>query len=127
MPGHRELHRSDRNAALLYDLARKLGMTIDLIQTPVDALGSYQGETFVVEVKDGPGKLRASQVAFLERFKGTAYIWRTPQDVMLTHRELHAKAKRAREELSGPGAVPVNRGAWRAAVRAGGVPDMEQK
>ncbi len=97
MPGHRELHRSDRNASLLYDLARKLGMSIDLVQTPVDALGGYLGLGFAIEVKDGTGRLRPRQVAFQESYRGPLYIWRTPQDVMATHRELHAKAKRLRE------------------------------
>ncbi len=94
MPGHRELHRSDRNAALLYDLARQLGMSVDVCQRPCDALGGYLGLGFAIEVKDGAGKLRPRQVAFQATYRGPLYIWRSADDVIATHRELHALAQR---------------------------------
>lgn len=91
-----EVHQTDANAHGLYDAARKMGMSVEVINRPVDALVGFQGLTIAVEVKTEKGKLRRGQVQFFERFVGAATVWRTLEDVENTRAALTIQAKRIR-------------------------------
>ena len=94
--GRYEVHQTDGNAHGLYEAARKMGMSVEVINRPVDALVGFQGLTVAVEVKTERGKLRRGQVQFFERFTGAATIWRTLEDVQATRALLSNQAKRIR-------------------------------
>jgi hypothetical protein len=91
-----EIHQKDANAEQLKTLAEQLGMTVEVMQRPVDYLVGYKGLSIAVEIKTEKGKLRPSQVAFFDRFRGAAAIWRTANDVMLTHQQLQQQARTLR-------------------------------
>lgn len=91
-----EVHQTDQNAPALYEAARKMGMSVEVINRPVDALVGYQGLSIAVEVKTEKGKLRRGQVQFFERFTGAATVWRTVADVVATRTLLSGQAKRIR-------------------------------
>lgn len=91
-----EVHQTDANAHGLYDAARKMGMSVEVINRPVDALVGFQGLTIAVEVKTDKGKLRRGQVQFFERFVGAATVWRSLADVQATRKQLSDQAKRIR-------------------------------
>lgn len=87
-------HRSDANAEDLYAAARKLGMSIEVIQRPVDAIGGAYGFTVAIEVKTKKGALEPDQVRFFDEFRGAKVIWRTLEDVQATHNNLRLQAIR---------------------------------
>lgn len=91
-----EVHQTDANAHGLYEAARKMGMSVEVINRPVDALVGFQGLSIAVEVKTDKGKLRPKQEAFFQRFTGAATIWRCLADVEWTRQQLSEQAKRIR-------------------------------
>ena len=77
-------HRTDSNAAELYDYARSLGLSVEVIGRPVDIIVGAFGRMVAVEVKRPKGKLRPSQVAFQHRWRGPFLVWRDKADVERT-------------------------------------------
>jgi len=86
--GKYAVHRSDGNATELYDAARKMGMGVEIIHRPVDAIVGKFGFTVAVEVKTPTGKLEPEQSDFLRDWPGAACVWRTFEDVERTHQRL---------------------------------------
>ncbi len=79
-----EVHRTDSNAHALYDYARSLGLSVEVINRPIDAMVGAFGRMVAVEVKRPKGKLRESQVAFQQRWRGPFIVWRDESDVERT-------------------------------------------
>ena len=84
-----EVHQSDANAEAIYAAARKLGMSVSIINRPLDALIGAFGLTVVAEVKTPRGRLRPTQERFLEKFCGWAVVLRTVQDVVDLKGQMH--------------------------------------
>lgn len=80
--GKYAVHRSDGNTAPIVDAWRKAGATVELIGRPVDVLIGYHGRNFLAEIKTPRGKLRASQTAFLERWRGQVTIIRSVDEAL---------------------------------------------
>ncbi len=69
-------HRLDANHAAIRAGLEAVGATVDG-KAPVDLLVGFRGRNYLLEVKTAKGKLRASQTAFLGRWKGQAHVVRT--------------------------------------------------
>lgn len=76
MSGRRQIHRSDANQADIVKALRAAGVTVYIIEEPVDLLCGYMGRTVAMEVKNPKGnwKLKPSQEKFFATFNGEAYI-----------------------------------------------------
>ena len=73
------VHRVDANAEAIWQAMEQLGASI-YRGGPLDGIVGFRGETWLVEVKTAKGKLRASQKAFLARWKGNALVLRTVEE-----------------------------------------------
>ncbi len=89
--GRYEVHRTDGNADELYRAARKLGFSVEMVGTPVDAIWGIYDQTVAVEVKTATGKLRPRQKWFFRRFKGYKARVRTVGDVLALYQELRRR------------------------------------
>jgi len=76
-----ETHKTDGNAKRLYAYAEALGMSVAILNRPVDAAVGFQGITALVEVKQPKEHLRANQLAFLDGWRGLWAVWRDETDV----------------------------------------------
>ena len=72
-----EVHRSDGNAREIIDAMRKYGASVEIIDRPVDVLVGFRGVTAIAEIKTPRGKLKASQKAFLEGWRGLSRVLRS--------------------------------------------------
>ena len=79
--GKYAVHRVDANAEAIFSALQKAGASI-YRGGPLDALVGWKGENILVEVKTAKGKLRASQKAFLARWRGTAFVVRTVKEAL---------------------------------------------
>ena len=77
-----QTHRSDANAKAIIDAWRTFGASVELIGRPLDALVGFRGRTYLVEIKTSKGKLRASQVKFLDLWRGQSAIVRTVDEAL---------------------------------------------
>lgn len=82
----RLVHRSDANASPLLKFARKLGLLVSVIETPVDWLvwdGCSQWQ--IVEIKSHRGTYTDAQKTFLANCAGRGapvLTWRCEQDIL---------------------------------------------
>jgi hypothetical protein len=65
-----QTHRSDANAKEIIAAWEAVGATVERIGRPVDVAVGFRGRDYLFEIKTAKGKLRASQVAFLARWRG---------------------------------------------------------
>ena len=70
-------HRSDGNAAAIIEAWKRVGATVEPIGRPTDALVGFRGVNYLFEIKTARGRLRTSQAAFLERWRGQAAVIRS--------------------------------------------------
>jgi hypothetical protein len=71
----RRAARVDQNQDQVISALRAAGAYVWIIGLPVDLLVGYKGNTYLVEVKDGPKKrLTALQQAFFAKWTGGALI-----------------------------------------------------
>ncbi len=75
MRSHR-YHRSDTNAQDIIDALRAVGATVEHIGRPVDIAIGYRGVNYFAEIKTPKGKLRTSQAAFVQRWRGQVQVVR---------------------------------------------------
>lgn len=75
-----EVHRSDGNAKAIIDAMRKMGASVEIIDRPLDVLVGFRGVTAIAEIKTPRGKLRASQTAFLDGWRGMSRVLRSVDD-----------------------------------------------
>lgn len=83
-----EIHQTDGNAKRLYAYARQLGMSVAILNRPVDAAVGAYNISALVEVKRPGEKLRPNQQAFLDGWRGAWAIWREEADVDLLRARL---------------------------------------
>lgn len=74
-------HRLDANHQAIVDGLRALGVSVCL-KGPLDALCGFRGRNVLLEFKTGRGKLRASQTAFLDAWRGQAAVVRTLEEAL---------------------------------------------
>lgn len=72
-------HRVDANAAAILSALEQAGASV-YRGGPLDAILGFRGDTVLVEIKTATGKLRASQQAFLARWRGNAFVIRTIEE-----------------------------------------------
>ena len=72
-------HRTDANAEAILSAMEQAGASI-YRGGPLDAIAGIRGENVLIEIKTARGRLRASQKAFLARWKGQAFVVRTVED-----------------------------------------------
>ena len=76
-------HQIDRNAAEIVAALKAGGCTVESIGKPVDIAVGLSGRTYLFEIKTAKGKLRETQVKFLDRWRGHVGILRSVEDVQL--------------------------------------------
>jgi hypothetical protein len=82
---NRHAKRQDANAKELVTLARKLGMKVYYINTPVDLLVRYKNQWFPTEIKYKDGTFTAQQLEFAADCalsQATMWTWYTTDDVL---------------------------------------------
>jgi hypothetical protein len=77
-----QTHRSDGNAEAIISAWRRVGATVELIGRPTDALVGFRGTNYLCEIKTPRGRLRASQQAFLTRWRGQAQVVRSVAEAL---------------------------------------------
>ena len=98
----RRAAKVDANAAELIELARKLGMQVEIVKEPVDAFVAIGGKWFALELKNpkGRNKFTDQQLDFIDRcaISGAPMLtWRTCEDVMACYEGSHSLKYEARE------------------------------
>ena len=66
--------KRDASEREIVDALRKCGVTVYLLDQPVDALLGYRGKTTLAEFKTGKARLNANQVRFVEEWRGSAVV-----------------------------------------------------
>jgi hypothetical protein len=74
-------HRLDENHAAIRAALEREGATV-VPDGPLDLLVGFRGANYLLEVKTAKGKLRASQEAFVRRWKGQVHVVRTVEDAL---------------------------------------------
>lgn len=74
-------HRLDANHVAIREGLRAVGATVNE-KGPLDLLVGFRGTNYLLEVKTAKGKLRASQSAFLEAWRGHAVVVRTLDEAL---------------------------------------------
>lgn len=76
-------HQLDANHRDIRAGLEAVGATVD-VKGPLDLLVGFRGVTYLLEVKTARGKLRASQQAFIDGWKGgPAVVVRTMQEALV--------------------------------------------
>lgn len=80
----RHAARTDANQAPIFDALRKIGVSVEYIKLPFDALiyVPRRKETALLEVKTDDGRFTKVQVEFLSRWPGKVYVVRSPEDAV---------------------------------------------
>lgn len=76
----------DANQPDIVEALRKAGATVQHLHTIgkgcPDLLVGYQGNNYVLEIKNGKGKLTADEAAWLNKWQGRAHIVRTADEAL---------------------------------------------
>ena len=78
----REAARVDANQGEIVAGLRKLGISIEIIEEPLDCLGWWRGEYFLLEIKTPGGRLTKAQVEFINRWPGRIHIAESLQEAI---------------------------------------------
>jgi len=78
-----QVHRVDNNAKLIIEALEAGGCSVESIGRPVDIAVGINGRSYLFEIKQPKGKLRESQIKFLDRWRGHVGILRSIEDVQL--------------------------------------------
>ena len=78
----RRAARRDDSEPEIIEALEAAGFTVQQLTLPVDLLLARRGWTGVAEVKTGKGKLKPSQVKFIDRWPNPVYILRSVEDVL---------------------------------------------
>jgi hypothetical protein len=73
----RDLNEPEIVIALL-----KLGVSVEVVDTPCDLICGHRGKTFLLEVKGSVGRLTPCQVAFIARFNGELHVVHSPEEAV---------------------------------------------
>lgn len=90
--GKYQVHRSDGNAARIIATLEAYGAQWTALGRPLDGVVGYQGLSVLCEIKTARGKLRASQRAFLEGYRGWAVVLRTEDEAVELLKAMATKA-----------------------------------
>lgn len=77
--GKYAVHRVDANAEEIFRALERAGASV-YRGGPLDAIIGHKGDNLLIEVKTARGKLRASQRAFLAKWRGTAFVIRSVEE-----------------------------------------------
>ena len=67
--------KRDLNEPEIFEVLEAFGLTVEPTDKPADAVVGYLGQTYLVEVKNGPkAPLTTYQKGFIERWKGQYVI-----------------------------------------------------
>jgi hypothetical protein len=91
------VHRSDLNARSLRHYLEQFGAQVDVIQTPLDWLVHYLGQTAIVEVKSEEGDLNDEQWAYVEGCRGFVRVLRDEQEADELLQEMRVRARKCGE------------------------------
>jgi hypothetical protein len=76
-------NRSDANQASIVRALKQLpGVTVEVIERPVDLLIGYKGRNWLVELKTEGGKLNKSQQKFFGTWSGQCAVCRSLDEVL---------------------------------------------
>lgn len=75
-----EVHRTDGNAKEIIAALRKMGASVEQIDRPLDVLIGFRGVNIIAEIKTTRGKIRASQKAFMDGWRGSFAVLRSVDD-----------------------------------------------
>lgn len=70
----RRAARVDANQQEIVDGLRKLGISVEIIEEPLDCLIWHRGEYALLEIKTPGGRLTKAQVEFIQRWPGRIHI-----------------------------------------------------
>ncbi|HXE82907.1 MAG TPA: hypothetical protein VN513_06225 [Gemmatimonadales bacterium] len=84
----RRAARVDATQAAIVDAFRRYGASVDVIGLPVDLAVGYRGRTVLVEVKTQTGKLKPSQQAWLDAYRGAACVVRSEAEAVALVRQM---------------------------------------
>ena len=74
-------NKRDANETEVLDMLRAWGIQVEPLDTPFDALCSYAGNFYAVEVKNGPkAPLTPAQERYIARCKAEVHIIRSVED-----------------------------------------------
>jgi hypothetical protein len=79
--GKYQVHQIDGNAREIIDALEAGGCSVESIGRPVDIAVGIGGKSFLFEIKQPKGKLRESQIKFIDRWRGHVGILRSVEDV----------------------------------------------
>lgn len=74
-------HRIDTNAKAIIQALQAGGCTVENLGRPVDIAVGWNGNTYLFEIKTAKGKLRESQIKFVNRWTGHVGVLRSIEDV----------------------------------------------
>lgn len=96
MPLRSHGNKRDASEAKIVDCLRSAGCSVERMDKPCDLLIGFRGETFLVEVKTGKGKLTDSQSDFKAKWRGSpVFIIRDVSGALETLKLWTAIARRA--------------------------------
>jgi len=78
----RRARKTDANQTMIVDALRMIGVTVEVIENPLDLLCCHKNETFMLEVKTADGRLTKGQVEFMARWPGRVHIVRSVDEAM---------------------------------------------
>lgn len=76
-------HRIDNNAKEIISALEAGGCSVESIGRPVDIAVGLHGRSYLFEIKQPKGKLRESQIKFINRWTGHVGVLRSIEDVQL--------------------------------------------
>ena len=77
-----EIHRADGPQSAIVKALRKAGVSVAVIDRPVDLLCGRGGANYLMEVKSVRGRLSRSQKAFQTSWRGTVIVVRTVEEAL---------------------------------------------
>lgn len=84
-------NKRDANEGQVVATLRAHGLSVVSLDTPVDLLCGFGGQTWAVEVKDGKAPLTEAQIAFYEAWRGNHTIIRSVADAEQFAREIRGQ------------------------------------
>lgn len=78
-----QVHRNDTNMREIVEALEAGGCTVESIGKPVDIAVGLRGKSYLFEIKTAKGKLRESQIKFINRWTGHVGVLRSVDDVLL--------------------------------------------
>lgn len=78
----RRAARVDANQEEIVAGLRRLGISVEIIEEPMDCLVCHRGKTSLLEIKTPEGRLTKAQVEFIQRWPGEIFIAQSLQEAI---------------------------------------------